>query len=112
MNSLDPELLGQVFENLLASYNPETGETARKATGSYYTPREIVDYMVYESLGAFFSGPAVEKNFNNTNELYNLCHSHESGNPCLSNNIDSRLRRNDVNLNVPQNSLYSIRRHI
>lgn len=52
--ALDPELLGQVFENLLASYNPETGETARKATGSYYTPREIVDYMVNESLIIYF----------------------------------------------------------
>jgi type I restriction-modification system DNA methylase subunit len=48
--ALDPELLGKVFENLLASYNPETATTARKATGSYYTPREIVDYMVQESL--------------------------------------------------------------
>jgi len=48
--ALDPELLGRVFENLLASYNPETATTARKATGSYYTPREIVDYMVNESL--------------------------------------------------------------
>jgi len=48
--ALDPELLGKVFENLLASYNPETNTTARKATGSYYTPREIVDYMVEESL--------------------------------------------------------------
>jgi REP element-mobilizing transposase RayT len=48
--ALDPELLGKVFENLLASYNPETASTARKATGSYYTPREIVDYMVHESL--------------------------------------------------------------
>ena len=48
--ALDPELLGKVFENLLASYNPETSITARKATGSYYTPREIVDYMVQESL--------------------------------------------------------------
>jgi len=44
--ALDPELLGRVFENLLASFNPETSTTARKATGSYYTPREIVDYMV------------------------------------------------------------------
>ena len=35
--ALDPELLGQVFENLLAAYNKETRETARKATGSYYT---------------------------------------------------------------------------
>ncbi|MDD3908530.1 MAG: Eco57I restriction-modification methylase domain-containing protein [Proteiniphilum sp.] len=48
--SLDPELLGRVFENLLASYNPETQESARKSTGSFYTPREIVNYMVDESL--------------------------------------------------------------
>jgi len=48
--ALDPELLGKVFENLLAAYNPETATTARKSTGSYYTPREIVDYMVTESL--------------------------------------------------------------
>ena len=48
--SLDPELLGKVFENLLASFNPETQTTARKQTGSFYTPREIVQYMVDESL--------------------------------------------------------------
>ncbi len=48
--SLDPELLGKVFENLLASYNPETKTTARKQTGSFYTPREIVQYMVDESI--------------------------------------------------------------
>jgi len=52
--ALDPELLGRVFENLLASFNPETSTTARKATGSYYTPREIVDYMVTESLKEYF----------------------------------------------------------
>jgi len=51
--ALDPELAGKVFENLLAAYNPETATTARKATGSYYTPREIVDYMVDESLIAY-----------------------------------------------------------
>ncbi len=51
--ALDPELLGKVFENLLASYNPETGQQARKATGSFYTPREIVNYMVDESLKAY-----------------------------------------------------------
>ena len=50
--ALDPELLGKAFENLLASYNPETGKNARKASGSYYTPREIVTYMVDESLKA------------------------------------------------------------
>jgi hypothetical protein len=48
--ALDPELLGKVFENLLASFNPETKTTARKQTGSFYTPREIVNYMVEESL--------------------------------------------------------------
>ena len=41
-----------MFENLLAAYNPETGATARKQTGSYYTPRPIVDYMVEEALVA------------------------------------------------------------
>ena len=48
--ALDPELLGKVFENLLAAYNPETQATARKQTGSYYTPRPVVDYMVDEAL--------------------------------------------------------------
>ncbi|MGK5094462.1 hypothetical protein WDW89_20905, partial [Deltaproteobacteria bacterium TL4] len=51
--ALDPELLGRVFENLLASYNPETKTTARKQTGSFYTPREIVNYMVDESIKAY-----------------------------------------------------------
>ena len=54
--ALDPELLGRVFENLLASYNPETKTTARKQTGSFYTPREIVNYMVDESLKAHLAG--------------------------------------------------------
>lgn len=48
--ALDPELLGRVFENLLAAVNPETGAVARKSTGSFYTPREIVNYMVEEAL--------------------------------------------------------------
>ncbi|MDP2691086.1 MAG: TaqI-like C-terminal specificity domain-containing protein [bacterium] len=53
--SIDPEMLGRIFENLLAEINPETGESARKSTGSYYTPRTIVDYMVDESLYAYLS---------------------------------------------------------
>jgi len=53
--ALDPELLGRVFENLLASYNPETKTTARKQTGSFYTPRVIVNYMVDESLKAYLT---------------------------------------------------------
>lgn len=54
--ALDPELLGKVFENLLASYNEETKTTARKQTGSFYTPRPIVEYMVDESLKAHLAG--------------------------------------------------------
>lgn len=48
--SVEPEMLGRIFENLLAEINPETGESARKSTGSFYTPRPIVEYMVDESL--------------------------------------------------------------
>jgi len=51
--SIDPEMLGRIFENLLAEIDDNTGESARKSTGSFYTPREIVDYMVDESLLAY-----------------------------------------------------------
>ena len=59
--ALDPELLGKVFENLLASYNPETKTTARKQTGSFYTPREIVNYMVDESLIAYLKNELLKE---------------------------------------------------
>lgn len=48
--SIDPEMLGTIFENLLAEIDPDTEKSARKATGSFYTPREIVDYMVEQSI--------------------------------------------------------------
>lgn len=41
--SVDPEMLGKVFENLLES-------NTRKGQGAFYTPREIVRYMCQESL--------------------------------------------------------------
>lgn len=41
--SIDPEMLGKVFENLLA-------EEERNAKGTFYTPREIVHYMTCESI--------------------------------------------------------------
>ena len=53
--SIDPEMLGRIFENLLAEINPETGQVARKSTGSYYTPRSIVNYMVDASLLDFLA---------------------------------------------------------
>ncbi len=48
--ALDPELMGRVFESLLAKITPETRQTVRRQTGSYYTPRPVVDYMVDEAL--------------------------------------------------------------
>ncbi|MBA7580961.1 hypothetical protein ES708_22860 [subsurface metagenome] len=66
--SIDPEMLGRIFENLLAEINPETGETARKNTGSYYTPREIVNYMIDESLFYYLK----YKTDINNNELKSL----------------------------------------
>lgn len=62
--ALDPELLGKVFENLLASYNEETKTTARKQTGSFYTPRPIVEYMVDESLIAHLTDALVRDGMN------------------------------------------------
>lgn len=64
--ALDPELLGKVFENLLAAYNPETSSTARKQTGSFYTPREIVNYMVDEALIAYLESALMEKDESGT----------------------------------------------
>jgi tRNA1(Val) A37 N6-methylase TrmN6 len=73
--ALDPELLGRVFENLLASYNPETKTTARKQTGSFYTPREIVNYMVDESLIAYLKNAVPEKYWDlSENELDDRLH--------------------------------------
>lgn len=57
--ALDPELLGKVFENLLASYNEDTKTTARNKSGSFYTPREVVEFMVDEALLAYLR-PKIE----------------------------------------------------
>ena len=48
--AIDPEMLGRIFENLLATQVEATGEQARKAKWAFYTPREIVSYMCRESL--------------------------------------------------------------
>lgn len=47
-------MLGLVFENLLAELDPNLEENTiksiRKQTGSYYTPRKVIQEMVNESL--------------------------------------------------------------
>jgi hypothetical protein len=54
--AIDPEMLGRVFESLLATQLEESGEQARKAKGAFYTPREIVSFMCRESLRSFLYG--------------------------------------------------------
>lgn len=57
--ALDPELLGQIFESLLSELFTDNKlekldkSSLRKDTGSYYTPREIVRYMVKSSLESY-----------------------------------------------------------
>lgn len=51
--AIDPEMLGRVFESLLASQVDGTGEQARKAKGAFYTPRELVSHMCREAIRAF-----------------------------------------------------------
>lgn len=58
--AIDPEMLGRIFENLLAEQTEETGEQARKAKGAFYTPREIVDYMCKESLREYLKSKIKE----------------------------------------------------
>ncbi len=88
--ALDPELLGKVFENLLAAYNPETKTTARKQTGSFYTPREIVSYMVDESLIAYLKNSlqSTESNGQSKDALDTMLHellSYDPANPFAEN---------------------------
>ena len=52
--------LVRYLKNLLAAHNPETKTTARKQTGSYYTPREIVNYMVEESLIVYLKNKLID----------------------------------------------------
>jgi len=93
--ALDPELLGQVFENLLAAYNPETETTARKETGSFYTPRGVVEYMVDESLLLVF-----EEQLSNAARL-------NTGIDADPQRLDARLRDLMSYNNLPARELFS-----
>ncbi|MBN2571248.1 MAG: hypothetical protein JXA68_03910 [Ignavibacteriales bacterium] len=63
--ALDPEMLGLVFENLLAELDPNleenTKRSIRKLTGSYYTPRKIIYEMVNDSLFLYLNKFIQEK---------------------------------------------------
>ena len=92
--SLDPELLGRVFENLLADFNEETHESARKSTGSFYTPREIVDYMVDESIKNYLLGKDnLGIDTNSLNELFVKKSVPTNWNSNTCNNVADALKK-------------------
>lgn len=86
--AIDPEMLGRVFESLLATQLTETGDQARKAKGAFYTPREIVGYMSRESLRQYLytklDNPAwndgVDKLLDTPDAEWELSHSNSKRN--------------------------------
>jgi hypothetical protein len=50
---VDSEVLGTVFENLVLA--PGADHDRRKATGSYFTPQSIVEFMCRQALRAFLA---------------------------------------------------------
>ncbi|MGH2081355.1 Eco57I restriction-modification methylase domain-containing protein [Aerococcus urinaeequi] len=63
--AVDPEMLGQIFESLLASHNENDDISERKETGSYYTPRQIVDYMSKQSIRQYLYREIDNDKYNN-----------------------------------------------
>ena len=64
--AVDPEMLGRVFESLVLERERQQDIDLRKATGSYYTPREVVHFLCQQALlrwlgqTAGLSGEALE----------------------------------------------------
>ncbi|MCA9343255.1 Eco57I restriction-modification methylase domain-containing protein, partial [Candidatus Saccharibacteria bacterium] len=86
--AIDPEMLGRVFESLLATQLTETGDQARKAKGAFYTPREIVSYMCKESLREYLYSKlenetwneGIDKLLDTTDSEWELSHSNSKRN--------------------------------
>ncbi|CAG7914794.1 Modification methylase PaeR7I [Mammaliicoccus sciuri] len=72
--AVDPEMLGQVFESLLAS-QIEEDTNERNNTGSFYTPREIVGYMVKETLRQYLYSKIDKIHHKGIDELLDLSDS-------------------------------------
>ena len=96
--ALDPELLGKVFENLLGTYNPETRESARKESGSFYTPREIVSYMVNSSIKAYLQEKVPDISEENLERLTNDNKAD-----------DSEIKLTEEQINKVRSSLFEIK---
>ena len=100
--ALDPELLGRVFENLLAAHNPETKTTARKSTGSYYTPREIVDYMCEQSLINYLKTRVECLNIENIDDKLEELLSYSENHSFIESEVDELIKAvNEVKILDP-----------
>lgn len=53
--TIDPEIIGKVFETHISKSAHDSNKSLRKQTGSFYTPREIVNYMVNTSLKLYLN---------------------------------------------------------
>ncbi len=96
--ALDPELLGKIFENLLGTYNPETRESARKESGSFYTPREIVSYMVNSSIKSYLQEKVPDISEENLERLTND-----------NKDDDSEIKLSEEQINKVRSSLFEIK---
>ncbi len=88
---LDPEMLGSVFENLLASFNEETRENARNASGSFYTPKQVVDYMASESVKQYLKNRIPEIDNDSLNLLFDYVEEENPFNEALSKKVINEL---------------------
>jgi len=66
--AIDPEMLGKIFEELILSIESEKYKDvpdARRGSGSYYTPRFIVSFMVKQSLLNYLTNelPEISKQY-------------------------------------------------
>lgn len=92
--ALDPELLGQIFESLLSELFTDNKlenldkSSLRKATGSYYTPREIVRYMVKSSLESYLKNAILQsaslRGENLAQKLHDLIFNHKFSDEILA----------------------------
>lgn len=109
--ALDPELLGRVFENLLASYNPETKTNARKQTGSFYTPRPIVEYMVDESLKAYLKTKIKDTAFSK-GSLEEIRKAVEEFENTLDTKLDNLVAYNELEPEFTEDECFQILQYI
>ncbi|MDD5658577.1 MAG: N-6 DNA methylase [Actinomycetota bacterium] len=85
--SVDPEMLGKVFENLLE-------DNIRKGQGAFYTPREIVHYMCQESLINFLNTNTQVKDAKSLLGFFDLDKPRQLGiNPELAKEVDKALEQ-------------------